>query len=474
MILFLQHIQSKARSLRPRRKAGAARSVFEPNQVADGLCSVPVPPTPFHRLRGVAWTGNLLIFGFVLGLGTWSTFAPLESAAIASGTMESESSRKTIQHLEGGLIKEILVTDGDVVNAGQALIRLDNTKPRAELQSLRGQFWDATAREARLHAEQQGFGDVSFPEELKTAQKNDETVTAILAGQQSIFETRRQVFQSQLVVIRERMAQVDEEIVGLKAQEIAATKRSEIVREEAATVTVLVNKGFERRPRLLSLEREMADIDGRRGETAAQISRAAQVISESQATLLKLQSDRQNEIAQSLRDTQNQIFQLKERLQAANDQLRRTEVKAPEDGVVTDLRIHTPGGVVGVGEPLMDIVPRHDRLVVAARVKPEDIDVVRIGLRADVQLLAYNQRRVPRIKGVVTHVSADRLLDKRTDEPYYAAKISVEDGRLAGLDGVEIIPGMATRVFIMTGRSTVALYALRPLLDSFSSAFREH
>jgi HlyD family secretion protein len=474
MIPFPQHVQSEARWLRPRRTACAARSVFEPDHVTDGSCPVPVPPTPFHRLHGVAWTGNLLIFGFVLGLGTWSALAPLESAAIASGTVESESSRKIIQHLEGGIIKEILVTDGDVVNSGQALIRLDDTKPRAELQSLRGQLWDATAREARLHAEQQGFDDVSFPDELKTPQKDDETVTAVMAGQQSIFETRRQVFRSQVAVIRERMSQVDEEIAGLKAQEIAATKRSEIVREEVATVTVLVNKGFERRPRLLNLEREMADIDGRRGETAAQISRAAQVISESQATLLKLESDRQNEIAQSLRDAQNQIFQLRERLQAANDQLRRTEVKAPEDGVVTDLRIHTPGGVVGAGEHLMDLVPRHDRLIVTARVKPEDIDVVRIGLRADVQLLAYNQRRVPRLRGTVTQVSADRLLDKRTDEPYYAAKIRVEDERLAELDGVQIIPGMATRVFVMTGRSTVALYALRPLLDSFSSAFREH
>jgi HlyD family secretion protein len=218
----------------------------------------------------------------------------------------------------------------------------------------------------------------------------------------------------------------------------------------------------------------MADIDGRRGETAAQISRAAQVISESQATLLKLESDRQSEIAQSLRETQNQIFQLRERIHAANDQLMRTEVKAPEDGIVTDLRIHTPGGVVGAGEPLMDLVPRHDRLIVTARVKPDDINAVRIRLRSDVQLLAYNQRRVPRLKGTVTHVSADRLLDKRTDEPYYAAKIRVQDERLAELYGVRIIPGMPTRVFIMTGRSTVALYALRPLLDSFSSAFREN
>jgi HlyD family secretion protein len=216
----------------------------------------------------------------------------------------------------------------------------------------------------------------------------------------------------------------------------------------------------------------MADIEGRRGEIVAQISRAQQVIGESQATLLKLESDRLNEIAQSLREAQNQIFQTRERLQAAEDQLSRTEVRAPEDGVVTDLRIHTLGGVIGAGAPLMDLVPQQDRLIVTARVRPEDIDVVRPGLRADVNLLPYNQRRVPPLEGNVTHVSADRLLDKRTDQPYYAVKVRVHQG-VTGIHGVRIIPGMPAQVFIKTGRGTVALYALRPLLDSFNNAFRE-
>jgi HlyD family secretion protein len=428
------------------------------------------PPALRDRLRGVTWTGNLLVFGFVVGLGTWSTYAPLESAAIAVGTVESESSRKTIQHLEGGIIREILVADGDVVRAGQILISLEDTKARAEAQSLQGQLWDATAREARLLAEQNGEERVPFPAKLEMAQNANPSVADVLAGQQSIFETRRQAYQSQVAVNREKRSQVEKEIEGLRAQESAASRRIGIVREEADTVAMLVSKGLERRPRLLNLEREMADIEGRRGEIVAQISRAEQVINESKVTLLKLENDRQNEIAQSLREAQSQIFQMRERLQAAADQLLRTAVKAPEDGVVTDLRIHTPGGVIGAGAPLMDLVPRQDRLIVIARIKPEDIDVVRPGLSADVNLLPYNQRRVPRLHGTVTHVSADRLVDKRTDQPYYAAKIRVQD---PGIDGVQIIPGMPAQVFIKTGRGTVALYALRPLLDSFNSAFRE-
>jgi HlyD family secretion protein len=431
------------------------------------------PPALRDRLRGVTWPGNLLVCCFVLGLGTWSTLAPLESAAIAVGTVESESSRKTIQHLEGGIVREILVADGDVVHAGQTLISLEDTKARAEAESLQGQLWDATAREARLQAEQRGEERMSFPAKLEAAQKASPSLAAVLAGQQSIFETRRQVFRSQVAVNRDRRAQVEKEIEGLMAQQGAASKRIEIVGEEADTVSMLVSKGLERRPRLLSLQREKADIEGRRGEIVAQISRAEQVINESQATLIKLENDRQNEIAQSLREVQSQIFQIRERLQAADDQLLRTAVKAPEDGVVTDLRIHTPGGVVGAGAPLLDIVPRQDRLVVTARVRPEDIDVVRPGLSADVNLLPYNQRRVPRLKGIVTRVSADRLLDKRTDQPYYATKIRVQDPRVAENDGIRIIPGMPAQVFIKTGRGTVALYALKPLLDSFNNAFHE-
>jgi HlyD family secretion protein len=435
-------------------------------QVLSWCATPPAPPTPRTRLRGLTLAGNLLAGCFVLGLGTWSTFAPLESAAIAVGAVESESSRKTIQHLEGGIIKKILVADGDVVRSGQILIFLDDTKTRAEVQSLQSQLWDATARETRLQAEQQGLELGSFP------QNEDPSSVAVVARQQDIFETRRQVFQSQVAVIREKRLQVEREISGLKAQGNATAQRAAIVREEATMVAELVSKGLERRPRLLNLQRETADIDGRRGEITAQISRAEQVISESQATLLKLESDRQNEIAQSLREAQNQIFQLRERLRAADDQLSRTQVKAPEDGVITELRVNTTGGVIGAGAPLMDLVPRQDRLIVTARVRPEDIDVVHSGLKADVHLLPYNQRRVPRLEGIVTHVSADRLVDKRTDQPYYATKIRVQDP-LFTEGGLQIIPGMPAQVFIKTGRGTVALYALRPLLDSFHNAFRE-
>ncbi|WP_456621543.1 HlyD family type I secretion periplasmic adaptor subunit [Bradyrhizobium sp. P5_C12] len=443
---------------------------FEPLEFP--WCSTPTPTSPRGRLRGITVAGNLLVLCFMLGLGTWASLAPLESAAIASGVVESESSRKTIQHLEGGIVRKILVSDGDIVRSGQTLIVLDDTRAGSEMQSLQGQFWDAAARAARLQAEQQRFEKIAIPDALEQDSRQNGVAAAAVSAQQFIFRARLQVHESQLAVIRERRRQVEKEIEGLKAQETATGQRVDIVREELDMVATLVNKGLERRPRLLNLQRELADVEGRRGEIAAQISRAGQVISEQQATLFKLESERQNEIAQSLREAQSQIFQLRERLLAARDQLSRTEVKAPEDGVITDLRIHTAGGVIGAGAPLMDMVPRQDRLIVTARLRPEDIDVVHPGLSAEVHLIPYNQRRVPRLKGTVVHVSADRLLDKRTDQPYYATRIRIDDGQIAAND-IQIVPGMPVQVFITTGRGTVALYALRPLLDSFRGAFRE-
>ena len=467
-----QHQQRRSSALVPERRPRVViTAIDELDPLEFAWSTAPAPASPRAQLRGVTWTGNLLVTGFVLGLGIWSAFAPLESAAIASGVVESESSRKTIQHLEGGIVREILVSDGDAVHTGQILIALDDTKIRAEVQSLQGQLWDATAREARLQAEQQGHEQLLFAARLETARESA-AEAAVLKAQQSIFEARWQVFRSQIAVVREKRLQVDNEIVGLKAQQTAVAQRTAIAREELDMVTTLVNKGLERRPRLLNLEREVADLQGRQGEIAAHISRAEQVINESQATILKLESDRQHEIAQSLREAQNQVFQLRERLRAAEDQLSRTEVKAPEDGVITELRVHTPGGVIGAGAPLMDMVPRQDRLIVTARVKPEDIDVVHPGLNADVHLLPYNQRRAPRLTGTVTHVSADRLVDKRTEQPYYATKIRVQDTRMAAND-IRIIPGMPAQVYITTGHGTVALYALRPLLDSFHGAFNE-
>jgi HlyD family secretion protein len=433
----------------------------------------PPPGKPFQRIRLLAASAFGVVSVFVLGFGVWATQAPLESAAIAGGAVEAESSRKTIQHLEGGIVGRILVEDGDEVAAGQILIQLDDTGARAAVQVLQGQLWNAQAQEARLLAERDARATVEFPQAFSKIMQDDVTLAAIMAGQTKIFDTRRKLQASRLEVIEQRKAQTEREIVGLQFLESAATKRAAIIREEIGVVAPLVGKGLQTRPRLLQLEREQAEIDGRIGGAQAQISRAEQSIGESMAMMLKLESDYYTEIAQTLRDTQAQIFQLIERIQAARDVLARTEIRAPEAGTITDLRIHTPGGVVAAGEPLLDLVPRQDRLIVRVQVKPEDIDLVRPGLEARVRLLPYKHRRIPPVDGILTYVSADRLIDKLTERAYYTAQVRIDQASLRALPEVKIIPGMPVEVMVKTGQFTVAHYVLRPFLDSFNRAFRE-
>jgi HlyD family secretion protein len=433
----------------------------------------PVPASPLARTRELVLAGSALIGVFVIGFGAWSVMAPLESAAVAVGSVVSESSRKTVQHLEGGIISAILVHDGDQVTAGQTLIRLDDTKARTTLLALRGQLWDAKAREARLVAERDGAATIDFPADL-LAQQSEPAVAAALAGQQKIFDARRSLVESKTAAIGERINQVHEEINGHQAEVVALEKRVALLQEEVGGVKQLVASGLERKSRLLQLERDLADADGKRGDTLAQIARAKQTIAEAEIDILSLQNDRQKDVADELRETQKKGHELAEQVQAAADVLARDDVKAPENGIITDLRVHTPGGVISPGEALLDLVPEADRLVVEVQVRPEDIDRVREGLPAQVRLLPYKQRRTPLLNARVIYVSADRLVDKRTERSYYTAKLRIDEKELAALGGeVKMVPGMPSEAMIQTGETTVAAYALSPILDSFHRAFRE-
>ncbi len=433
----------------------------------------PAPPTPLARMRELVLAGTALIGIFVIGAGTWAAFAPLESAAIAPGTVAPASHRKTVQHLEGGIIAQILVRDGDEVRAGQTLIRLDDTKARTTLAALTGQLWDLRAREARLFAERDGVATIDFPADL-LAESSDPTVAAALAGQQKIFETRGSLLEFKTAAIRERINEVHEEIAGHQAEFDALAKRSALLQEEIGGIQELVGKGLERKSRLLELKRDLADMEGRSGDTLAQIAKAKQTIAESEVDILSLQNDRQKDVADDLRETQKKLNELQEQARAATDVLARTEVKAPENGTITELRVHTPGGVLAAGEALLDLVPEADRLVVEAEVRPEDIDRVHPGLPAQIRLLPYKQRRTPPLDATVSYVSADRLVDKHTNQPYFAAKLRVDEQELAALgDEVKMVPGMPSQVMIKTGETTVAAYALAPILDSFHRAFSE-
>jgi HlyD family secretion protein len=429
------------------------------------------PATPLKSMRGLVASGVSAVGIFVIAGGIWSAFAPLESAAVGSGQVDSESFRKRIEHLEGGIIGQILVHDGDPVRLGQVLVRLDDTKARTTLLGLRGQYWDASAAEARLVAERDGAAAISFPGEL--LQSPDPAAARVIAAQQKIFATRQSLLQTKTDLYRQRIAEVNEEIGGYAAQEAAATRRIAFAEEEIGDLRQLLDKGLAQKPRLLQLQRDHADIQGRRGDLIAQIAKAKQTIAENEVNILNLQNDGQKEVASDLRDTQKKIHELSEQIEQAENVLTRIEVKSPEAGVVTDLKFHTPGGVVQPGDRLMYLVPQADRLIVTVQVKPEDINLVRPGLSASVRLMPYKQRRTPQIEGTVTYVSADKLVDKKTNQPYYAVRIRLDAEMLAKMPEVELLPGMPAEAMIRTGERTVAFYALSPVLDSFHRAFRE-
>ena len=442
-----------------------------------------VPATPLQRLRGPLLAGGLVMAVFLGGFGVWAAFAPLESAAVAQGVVEVESSRKTVQaslpFVEGGIISQILVKDGDHVAAGQPLIELDDTKARTTYTALETQLLDASAQQARLIAERDGRDEIAFPQPMVDRAKQDSVAAQALAGQREIFAAHRNLLNSKIGELRHHIDQSTDEIQGLRAEDASVQTKLSLIRSEVDEMRQLVDRGLERKSRLSQLQRDQADIEGRRGEIAAQIDRAQQAIAESQTGILSLWYDSANQTAKDLRDVETKLSDLQEEVRNNAEVLSHVTVRAPEEGIVTNLRVHTAGGVVKPGDPVLDLVPQSDRMVVNARVRPEDMDLVRTGLPALVRLLPYKQRRTPPVDGKVTYVSADRLIDDRPDagqpagQPYFLAKIGIDEAQLKDLPGVELVPGMPAEVMIKTGKTTVALYALSPIIDSFDRAFRE-
>ena len=412
------------------------------------------------------------VVGLFFGVfGLWAALAPLSTAAIAPGEVIVETKRKTVQHLEGGIVRDILVRDGDVVKAGQVLVRLDRTQPGTMLSLIEGRVIAARALEARLTAEREDRDSVTYPEEIRSRAAEPE-VAAAIESQNRIFAARRDDLVNKIDILRKKDSQVRAEIDGLKAQIAAADRQLKLIASEVDGIRGLVERGLVARPRLLALERRAAEIEGERGRNVADIARAEQSIGETELKVQEVRTTRLNETVAELREVQGQLFDLGERYQVSRDVLSRTEVRAPIDGTVVGLRVATAGGVLSPGEAILDIVPSEDRLVIDARVRPEDIDVVRPGLRAEVRFTAFSQRNTRPFDAAVESVSADRLSDRLTPEGYFLARIVLTAGE-EQFKGAKLHPGMQAETMIITGTRSALSYFLKPLTDSFNRAFRE-
>jgi HlyD family secretion protein len=430
----------------------------------------------------VAAVRKPLLFGswFILALlGVtliWGVLAPIESAAIAHGSVVLLSNKKTIQHLEGGIIRDIAVKEGDTVVAGQTLIRLDDTAAAASRDSLQGQLYTALATEARLAAERDGLAEIAFSKEMLERSQHDVALAKALAAQRSLHESTQGAQKAKLTMFRQRIAQSVEQIEGLKAQREGAAGQLELLAEEIETVKGLLAKGFATRTRLLELQRRQSELQGSRGEFEAKVGEANQHIHETEMAIVNEQGEFASKRSQDLRDIQAEIGELQEKLRAASDVVKRTVIAAPTGGIVTGLKQHTLGGVISPGAPIMEIIPQDDQLVIEAKVNPTDIDTVHAGLDARVMFTAYKMRSTPKVPGKITQISADSFSDERNPQasPYYVARIEVDKEFLETMNQhVRLYPGMPAEVMIRTGSRSFLGYLFHPITDSMHRAFRE-
>lgn len=417
--------------------------------------------------------GAIVIGLFAGFMALWAVLSPLTSAAVAPGVISPEGSRKVVQHLEGGIIDRILVSDGDVVKSGDPLILLEDTMAKASYEVIRTRYFSLAAQEARLLSIQAGENDIIFSDSLLN-EAQDPKVAEILNGQGEILKTQLRAHEDRKAVLRQRIAQLNEEIKGLEAQIVGQRKQLSLIEQEIKAVETLVGKGLERRPRLLSLQRAEAEIIAALGANQAQVSRTHQAIGQTELELIAADTQLQDDVARELAQLSAGLAEATEKLVASGDILNRIRISAPVAGTVVGLRVHTSGGVIAPGESLMEIVPSEQGLIIDARVSPVDIDMVHQGLEAQIHLTAFSQRNLPRINGTVLHVSADRLIDQVTGEPYFQAKIGVNPEAMAALgDDFVLVAGMPAEVMIVTGEQTLFGYLMKPLTATFRKAFRE-
>ena len=428
-------------------------------------------PAPTKTL-GVILTGAALILITFVGFGGWAALAPLNSAATAQGTIVVESSRRDIQHLDGGIVAEILVRDGDMVKAGDVLMRLDPVRAGSQLGIVRSQLDAALVLQARLRAEQDGLPRIRLPEGL-ASRAAEPAVAEAIASQQQVFLARRSALEGQILILRRRISQFQEQMIGLNAQSASRVRQISLINQELSGVRTLAGQGYAPVIRVLALERDVARLDGERGEQIATVARTEQAIGEAELQILQLTHTFREEVAGSLQTVQNQIFELQERLTATEDTMRRLDLTAPSDGVVVGLSIFTVGGVVTPGRTIMQIVPDQDTLVVEAQLNPTDIERVLVGQTAVVSFPALVQRTIPTLTGTVIQVSADRLVDERTGAPYYKSRILLDDTSRQLLGNRRLIPGMPADVMITTGERTALLYLVNPIIQAARHAMRE-
>jgi HlyD family secretion protein len=433
------------------------------------------PRSAIRKLNLVGCTAIVVAFG---GVGGWASTTHIAGAVIASGTVVVETSVKKVQHLNGGIVGEILVKEGSEVETGQVLMRLDDTLTRATLGVVQSQLDLYVAREARLLAERDGAESVTFPEASRNGPTREAAESAI-SGEERLFQSRREGREGQRAQLRERVAQIGEEIRGLAAQQQSKDSEIKYIGEELSGVLQLYNKNLVTIARYVQLQRDQARLQGERGQLIADIARSRGKVAETELQILQLDQDFRTDVLKDLRETQGRIAELQERTNAAADELKRTDIRAPQAGIVYQIQAHTVGGVIGKGDTVMQIAPRTDALIVEAKIAPQDIDQVTVGALVHVRIAAGNRRTMPDLEGKVTIVSPDLTRESETtprgiqSQQYYTARVALSEVDLNSIGDLQLVPGMPAEVYIRTQDRTAFDYLLKPLHEQIARTFRE-
>jgi len=413
---------------------------------------------------------GLIIVFLVFGVfGGWASFAPLGSFAHAPGTVNVRSYSQVVQHLEGGIINDIKVQNGDMVEAGQALLEIDNTQPLAQLEIVSAQFVALKAREARLIAERDQLNLVAFPESLD---ENDANARQEMAAQTSIFNSQKASRESTIEVFEQRIGQLQSKLNGLDALKSTKEELARSFAEELSDVGELLSQGFSDKNKLRELERNVASLKGDAAELASNVSSTEIEIGETRLQIIVTEQEFQNEVVNRLGETQTSLKDSAERINALQDVVSRTIVRAPAAGIVSGMQFHTVRGVVQPGTPIANIVPQSEEFIVDAQVSPNDIDRVTIGMDSTIRFSAFGSA-VPTIFGEVINLSADRIVDESTGMPYYLARVVVTDEGKANLGDLILLPGMPAEVFINTGSRTFMQYLFKPFSNALARSFIE-
>lgn len=420
----------------------------------------------------IARLGTMVILALFLSGGLWMVFAPLSGAVIAAAHVKVDLNRKTLQHQEGGIVKEILVRDGSKVKAGEVLLVLGDVRVDTTNELLKIQLESELAKAARLDAERALDSMVRYPAEL-TSRTSEERIAELIKRENAVFSTRRNVLGSQVSMLQKQIREAQKEGGALTEQLGAEERALRSQKEEFAANEALAEKGFINKTRLLALERSVADYESRRGERQAQIAQSHQRAGDFELRIVSLQNQYMQQATDELKETTGRINDLRERLRPSLDAAERQRVVAPVSGEVVGMRVTSVGSVIGPREPLLDIVPENPELIVEAKIRPEDILYVRRGGQADVKLTAYKSRTTPVVQGDVVYVSADRMNDPATHVSYYIAQIKLSPQALKEAGDLHLQAGMPAEVFVRTGARTALEYLLEPISAFVQHAFRE-